>query len=234
MRSGFHITCSMRVAPVASMTRRSKPSAMPQACGIVRQCGKEILIDRIALAVDALASRPSRASKPPALLDRRRSIRQSRSRARRRRHKARSARRRADRPVPAAPAPACVDRILDREWSRGRCRDWPSILSTSTRLKMSPQVSSSPTRIPAAARPRAKRVAVRLAVRQRRQQIDAGEARESLGDRQPFRLGERIGRPAAKRQVAASRRPRAASASIAAQSAIRSRKARRRDTIRHG
>ena len=31
---GVHSTCSMRVAPVASITRRSKPSAIPLACGI--------------------------------------------------------------------------------------------------------------------------------------------------------------------------------------------------------
>ena len=31
---GVHSTCSMRVAPVASMTSRSNPSAIPQACGM--------------------------------------------------------------------------------------------------------------------------------------------------------------------------------------------------------
>ncbi len=34
--TGVHITCSIRVAPVASITSRSKPSATPQAGGIVR------------------------------------------------------------------------------------------------------------------------------------------------------------------------------------------------------
>src|SRR5476651_2726866 len=32
--TGVHITCSMRCAPVASITNRSKPSAMPDACGM--------------------------------------------------------------------------------------------------------------------------------------------------------------------------------------------------------
>ena len=39
--SGFHITWSIRVAPVASMTRRSRPSAMPQACGIVASAARK-------------------------------------------------------------------------------------------------------------------------------------------------------------------------------------------------
>jgi hypothetical protein len=40
----------MRPAPVASITRRSKPSATPQ---VPQRC-QEILVDRIALAMDAL------------------------------------------------------------------------------------------------------------------------------------------------------------------------------------
>ena len=39
--SGFHKTCSMRAAPVASMTRRSSPSAMPQACGIAAKAARK-------------------------------------------------------------------------------------------------------------------------------------------------------------------------------------------------
>ena len=52
--TGVHSTCSMRGAPVASITSRSKPSAMPDAGGICRQRGEEILVDRIALAMHAL------------------------------------------------------------------------------------------------------------------------------------------------------------------------------------
>ncbi len=52
--TGVHITCSMRCAPVASITSRSKPSATPQAGGMARERGEKILVHRIALAVDAL------------------------------------------------------------------------------------------------------------------------------------------------------------------------------------
>ncbi len=50
------MTWSMRVAPAASITRRSKPSAQPEAGGIVRERCEEILVQRIALAVAGLAS----------------------------------------------------------------------------------------------------------------------------------------------------------------------------------
>ena len=39
--SGFHKTWSMREAPVASITRRSRPSAMPQACGIAASAARK-------------------------------------------------------------------------------------------------------------------------------------------------------------------------------------------------
>ncbi len=39
--SGFHSTWSMRAAPVASITRRSRPSAMPQACGIAASAARK-------------------------------------------------------------------------------------------------------------------------------------------------------------------------------------------------
>ena len=39
--TGVHITCSMRCAPVASITSRSKPSAMPDACGIVASAARK-------------------------------------------------------------------------------------------------------------------------------------------------------------------------------------------------
>ena len=53
-------------------------------------------------------------------------------------------------------------------------------------------------RMPAACAARGKALAVGLAVRQRRQQIDAGKTRKSLRNGQPLRLGEGIGRAAAK------------------------------------
>ena len=52
--TGVHCTWSMWVAPVASITSRSRPSATPLAGGIARERGQKILVDRIALAVDAL------------------------------------------------------------------------------------------------------------------------------------------------------------------------------------
>ena len=83
--------------------------------------------------------------------------------------------------------------------------------STRTRLKMSPQVSSSAMRMPAVCAARGECVAIRLAVRQRRQQIDAGETRERFGDAsaaQVRRKDRRCGRgklklPGAGRRAAA-------------------------------
>ena len=118
--TGVHSTCSMRGAPVASITSRSKPSAMPEAGGICAERGEKILVDRIALAVHALllrhlGSRSGGAARP------RRSVRRTHSRPRRRTHKARSARRRADRARSAAPARPPIPDIR-RASSRGRCR----------------------------------------------------------------------------------------------------------------
>ncbi len=53
--SGVQMTCSMRVAPDASMTRRSNPSAQPEAGGIARKRREEVLIQRVALAVALLS-----------------------------------------------------------------------------------------------------------------------------------------------------------------------------------
>src|SRR6266536_1269657 len=39
--TGVHSTCSMRAAPVKSITSRSKPSAMPQACGICASAARK-------------------------------------------------------------------------------------------------------------------------------------------------------------------------------------------------
>ena len=107
-----------------------------------------------------------------------------------------------------------------------------SMRSTSTRLKISPQRSSSAMRMPAACAAPRKALAVGLAVRQRRQQIDAGEARERFGDGQPLRLGKRIGRAAAKAELLRSRRlaPLAPGSRRSPPSAPDT--ARRRDTIR--
>ena len=104
------------------------------ACrGHLRQRREEILVQRVALAVDAPASRPSRprsggAARPG------RSARRNRSRARPRRHRARSARRRADRPaLPAPGRPRRPDTRTAR--SRVRCPSWARRVPTSTRLK---------------------------------------------------------------------------------------------------
>ena len=58
--TGVQITWSIRCAPVASITSRSKPSAMPLACGICAKRVEKILVDRIALAMDALLFRHRR------------------------------------------------------------------------------------------------------------------------------------------------------------------------------
>ncbi len=50
--TGVHWTASTLSAPVASMTRRSKPSAAPHASGIARDGGQKILVDRVRRAVD--------------------------------------------------------------------------------------------------------------------------------------------------------------------------------------
>ena len=39
--TGVHITCSMRSAPVANITSRSNPSAMPEACGIAANADRK-------------------------------------------------------------------------------------------------------------------------------------------------------------------------------------------------
>ena len=56
--TGVHITCSIWDAPVASITSRSKPSAIPLACGHDRESLQEILVDRIGLAIDPAAAPP--------------------------------------------------------------------------------------------------------------------------------------------------------------------------------
>ena len=48
------MTSSTLGAPVASITSRSKPSATPLASGMIGKRGEEVLVDRIALAIDRL------------------------------------------------------------------------------------------------------------------------------------------------------------------------------------
>ncbi len=55
--TGVHSTCSIRSAPAASITSRSKPSAMPARLRHMRERVEKILVDRIGLAIDALARR---------------------------------------------------------------------------------------------------------------------------------------------------------------------------------
>ena len=77
-----------------------------------------------------------------------------------------------------------------------------SIRSTRTRLKISPQVSSSATRMPAASRGTGEKRAARdAAALQRSEKIDSREARESLGDGQSFGIGKGVGGAAAKSEL---------------------------------
>ena len=92
--------------------------------------------------------------------------------------------------------------------------------STSTRLKMSVQVSSARYRMPGRASRRGERVAVAVGAIERRQEIDAGEARERIGDAHALGRRERIGGAAAEAENACVPAARAATARIAAQSAI--------------
>ena len=107
---------------------------------------EEILVDGVALAVDAVLLGPSRPRSGGA-------VRSGRS-ARRRRWPARPRRRRA-RTVPprgdrgAEPRQGGLGRRDTRRgWSRVRSRGWDSTFSTITLLKMSAQVSSAATRTP--------------------------------------------------------------------------------------
>ena len=89
---------------------------------------------------------------------------------------------------------------------------------------MSPQRSSSPMRMPAPCAARASALRVRLAARQGRQQIDAGETIERVGDRKPLERRKRVRRPAAKGQdlrPSRFRRKRQNGRTIAHQSVIR-------------
>ena len=66
--------------------------------------------------------------------------------------------------------------------------------SLMMRLKMSDQVSSPATWMPARVAARPARRGRRVAVRQRRHQVDAGVALERVGDREPFGRGAGIAR----------------------------------------
>ena len=199
----------------------------------LRERGEEILVDRIALAVDALllghlrleargAARPDR------------SVRRSHWRARRRRHRARSARRRADR---------C--RLRPRQRRLGSGYSYRMVARPIAELRLDPLDQDAAEdvgpgvvggdadagRCAAARRARRGRPARRC---ERRQQVDAGIAREGLGDGEPLRRGERIdGRGRETRT--ASRPPSRAAAPAAPRSRpSASRRARRPGTIRAG
>ena len=217
-QTGVHSTCSMRVR--AGRQHHQPVEAERDAAGRrhLRQRGEEILVERIALAIDALPSPPSRprsggAARPG------RSARRSRWRARRRRHRARSARRRADRRGFGRASAASATGYSSEDRRRGRCRGCGSIFSTSTRLNMSAQVSSAATRMPL---PR--RGGQRVAVGRRPPTVASrsmpAKRVERLGDGQPLRLGERIGRAAAEGERAGARPPPRRAASSAAQSSI--------------
>ena len=75
---------------------------------------------------------------------------------------------------------------------------WGSIRSTSTRLNISLQPSSAASFIPATRRLGGERRPVGLAAAKRRQEVDAGVARECLGDGQALRCRERVGTAAAE------------------------------------
>ena len=156
--SGVQSTCSMRGAPVASITSRSKPSALPRACGMSGERGQEVLVDRIALAVEALLlghlgleaaallGRVGQLAEAVGELDAADIELEALGHARDRRGfgraSAASARGYSSENV-ARPMPSCG-----------------SICSTSTRLKMSDQLSSSATRMPGGAGLRGQRIAV--------------------------------------------------------------------------
>ena len=165
---------------------------MPQAGGIARERGKKILVERIALAIDALLLGHLQLE-AAALLDRIGQFAEAvgeldpagiklEALGNARIAGCRPRQRRFD------------DRIVGRGSWRGRCRDCGSIFSTSTRLKISrPAYRPSPMRMPAPRAARGKRLAVGSPPGKRRQQIDAGEALERVGDRQPLRRRERVG-----------------------------------------
>ena len=132
--------------------------AQPDGRRHVRQRGEEVLVDRDSARRRRAASRPSR-PRGGGAARRDRSARRRRWRARRRRHKARSARRRADRAARAAPAPPSWPGTRSSSVARP-LPSFGSMRSTSTRLKMSAQVSSSATRDAGALGRGGKRVAV--------------------------------------------------------------------------
>ena len=193
----------MRDAPVASITSRSKPSAMPLAGGIAARRREEVLVERVALAIDphllvhlgleaaALLGRVGQLAEGVGELD----------------------------PAgielePLGDARVAGGRPRERRLATGYssrivARPRPSLgstRSTRTRLKRSDQVSSAATRTPAAARPRGERVPVGAAcARQGREEVDAGEALEGLGHGQA--LGLANGSAVRPRKARPSRRP---------------------------
>ena len=184
-----------RRSPASPADRSRAPRRSPG--GICRDRREKFLIERIALAIAPLLSRPSLRRNGGAARPRR-SIRQSRWRVRRRRHRSRTVRRRADRTA-SSRASAASGAGYSNSTVKRPCPRFGSTCSTSTLLKISDQVSSSVirTRALAAAASAARSPSPSA---DRGQQIDPGKALECRRHRQQFRLGERIGRPAAKRE----------------------------------
>ena len=109
-------------------------------------------------------------------------------------------------------------RDIRRGSSAGRGRDCGSIRSTRMRLKMSDQVSSSATRMPAFA-PRRRRARSR-SPRSVASEVDAGVAGEGLGDGEPLGRGEGVGASRPRQVEASSRRRRAAAAARSASAIV--------------
>ena len=198
------------------MTSRSKPSAMPLARRHQRQRAQEILVQRIAFAIDALLLRHL-GLEPAALLARvgqfAEGVRQL--------HAAGIELEPLGHPRIARLGTG-QRRLDDRVFAQDRGAAEPSCgstRSTSTRLKRSDQVSSSATRMPAALGAPRQCVAVGRLRRDSRQQVDAGKPPERLGHGQALGFGERIGFAAAKGEHCRSRPSRPRAASISAQSA---------------
>ena len=199
--------------------------------GMCAERGQEVLVDRVAFAVDALLLvhlrlRSARAVRPD------RSVRRSHWRVRRRRHRARSVRPRADRArvarASAASQRGYSQRIVGRSMPR-----FGSTRATRIFEKMSAQLSLSATSMPAAARLGRKDVAVALAaVGQGREQIDAGVMRERVGDGQPLGFGARIAGSVAIARIAHAAVSAAEPQQLPDSRPAPMRRARARDTIR--
>ena len=198
--TGVHSTCSMRGAPVASITSRSKPSATPLAGGIVAQARRGNPRRSDSARRRAAPSRPSPprtggAARPG------RSVRRSRWRARPRRHRARTARRRAGRTRFGRASAASHDRILveDRRPADPELRldplDQDAAENVGPGIVVGDADAGAPRALPPARRGPAAAAAASPAGRCRR------SARTPRATRQPLRRGERIAAALAERRM---------------------------------